>query len=82
MGKKKLLGETLERDIVSVKVSKHGMIHIGDIVFHTVTAPQKNKKSLEENKHQYIEKATFLSRKNRAFKQTLKVTKKLYTPKI
>lgn len=59
------------------------MIHIGDIVFHTVTAPKKKKKkSLEENKHQYIEKATFLSRKNRAFKQTLKVTKKLYTPKI
>lgn len=42
---KKLLGKSLESDIVSVKVGIHGMVHIRDIVFHTDT---KNKVHIHE----------------------------------
>lgn len=31
----KLLGETLESNVVSIEIGKHGMINVGNIVFHT-----------------------------------------------
>ena len=33
-----LLGKALESNIVSVKIGIHGMIHVGDIVFHPGTS--------------------------------------------
>lgn len=31
------LGKTFERDVIPIEVSKHGVIHIREIVFHTAT---------------------------------------------
>lgn len=31
------LGKSLESNVVPVEVCKHGMVHIGNVVFHTVT---------------------------------------------
>lgn len=39
---KKLLGKTLERYIVPVEIGIHGMVNVGDVVFHT-DIPSKNK---------------------------------------
>lgn len=32
-----ILGQSLQSNIVSVEVGIHGMIHVGDIVFHVVS---------------------------------------------
>lgn len=48
---RELLGKTLESNIISIKVGKHGMIDIRNIILHTVintTIPQ-NIIRLEKN---------------------------------
>ena len=38
-----LLGKSLKSNVVSVKVGKHGVVHIRNVVFHTVIENFNNK---------------------------------------
>ena len=52
-----LLGKSLKSNVVSVKVGKHGVVHIGNVVFHTVienfnikvTKSRVEKKNIRKN---------------------------------
>jgi hypothetical protein len=41
--KEKLLGKTLQRNVVSIKVGIHGMVNVRETVFDTVISTNKQK---------------------------------------